>query len=76
MLTSTGYTFNILQDGERWYGTWRLEGTELHVESEYGSQRVDCAGEDPEKLAEAVLNQMVTVWMEDPVRAVSDPQSL
>jgi hypothetical protein len=76
MLTHTGNTFNILHNGERWYGTWRLEGDELHIESEYGSQRVENGGSEPQKLAEAVLSQIVTVWTEDPARAAPNPQAL
>ena len=76
MLTPAGNTFNILHNGQRWYGTWWLEGSELHIESEYGSQRVENADSEPDKLAEAVLSQIVTVWTEDPARAAPNPQAL
>jgi hypothetical protein len=76
MLTPDGYTFNIVQDGQRWYGTWRLDGDEVCVDSEYGSQRVESDGSEPEKLAEAVLSQLVTVWVENPARAEANPQAL
>jgi hypothetical protein len=55
-------TFQITVRGQKWSGSWELEGKEVRVDSAYGSTRAPVGRKDPTKVAEAALGELVTAW--------------
>lgn len=62
MLTPHGYTFTVTARGQKWRGTWSLDGKEVNVSSAFGSARVLKGRKAPEVVAEAALRELVDQW--------------
>ena len=64
MLTPHGHTFSIKARGQRWSGTWALDGKDVVVSSAFGSASAPKVRKAPEAVAAAVLEQLVANWCE------------
>lgn len=62
MLTPYGHTFSIDAHGQKWRGTWELDGKDVCVSSAFGSARVPKGRKPPSEVAEATLRGLVDDW--------------
>lgn len=62
MLTPHGHTFSIDARGQKWRGTWKVEGSDVAVSSAYGSASRPLGREDPAKVAQEALADLVEAW--------------
>ncbi|KQZ31742.1 hypothetical protein [Caulobacter sp. Root1472] len=62
MLTPHGYTFTVTARGQKWRGTWAVEGKDVCVSSAFGSARVPKGRKKPTAVAEEALKGLVDDW--------------
>jgi hypothetical protein len=62
MLTYYGHTLAIDARGQKWRGTWELDGKDVTVTSAFGSARVPKGRKAPQAIAEAALRELVEQW--------------
>lgn len=62
MLTPHGHTFSVDVRGQKWRGTWKVEGSEVTISSAYGSALRPLGRKDPAKVAQAALAELVEAW--------------
>lgn len=62
MLTPYGHTFTINARGQKWRGTWELDGKDVCVSSAFGSARTPKGRKAPADVAEAALRDLVDDW--------------
>lgn len=63
MLTPHGHTFSVTARGQKWSGTWSVEGKEICVSSAYGSVRVSKGRRQPNEVAADALRGLVDDWV-------------
>lgn len=66
MLTPHGHTFSIKARGQKWSGTWQIDGKDVAVSSAFGSRRTPKGRKPPETVAETVLEDLVSAWCARP----------
>jgi len=52
--------FNVYLNGQRFGGWWEIDGKDVLVSSAYGSRRAPKGRGDPEKVAQRLLEAIVT----------------
>jgi hypothetical protein len=62
MLTPLGHTFTITARGQKWSGTWKIEGKEVCVSSAFGSARAPKGRREPGDVAAKALLGLVDDW--------------
>lgn len=62
MLTPYGHTFSVKARGQKWRGTWEIDGKDICVTSAFGSKRVPKGRKNAQAVAEAALSDLVETW--------------
>jgi hypothetical protein len=61
-------TIHIIEHGRQYNASFEVDGREVCVSSAYGSDRAPIGRKDPEKVAQAVLGEIVRSWNPAPVK--------